>query len=105
MKKKLCKSRENKVIAGVCAGIAEYFGIDPTIVRLITAVVFLLKGAGLFLYIIACILMPYDDSVVGDSDIDNLKSANLNSEDGSSDKKNMNGKKHSDEEFDSFFNK
>lgn len=54
--KKLYKSN-NRMIYGVCAGVAEYFGIDPTIVRLIwTALA--LSGTGILLYIVAAIVMP-----------------------------------------------
>ena len=55
--KKLRKSRDRK-ISGVCGGVAEYFGWDPTIIRLIWAVLFLCYGTGLVAYIIAAIVMP-----------------------------------------------
>ena len=58
MAKRLYKS-DNKMICGVCAGIAEYFNIDPTLVRLIT--VFLLfagVGSGLIAYIVAAVIIP-----------------------------------------------
>lgn len=45
------------MICGVCAGVAEYFGIDPTIVRLIWAAL-ALSGTGILLYIVAAIVMP-----------------------------------------------
>lgn len=54
--KKLYKSN-NRMICGVCAGVAEYFGIDPTIVRLIWAAL-ALSGTGILLYIVAVIVMP-----------------------------------------------
>ena len=47
----------NKKICGVCAGIAEYFDIDPTIVRLIWAAVTLAGGSGILIYIIAALVM------------------------------------------------
>lgn len=56
--KKLCKSRSNKMLAGVCGGVAEYLNVDPTIVRLIWACLVLAGGLGLPLYIIAAIIMP-----------------------------------------------
>lgn len=62
MAKRLYKS-DNKMICGVCAGIAEYFNIDPTLVRLIT--VFLLfagVGSGLIAYIVAAIIIPEKSS-------------------------------------------
>ena len=56
--KQLCKSNTNKTIAGVCGGIGEYFGIDPTLVRLGFVALSLLAGGGLAVYIIAAIIMP-----------------------------------------------
>ena len=47
----------NKKICGVCAGIAEYFDIDPTIVRLIWAAVTLAGGSGILIYIVAALVM------------------------------------------------
>ena len=55
--KKLYKSSKNKKIAGVCGGIAEYLNIDPTIVRLIWAVLIFCFGTGLLAYIIAAVIM------------------------------------------------
>ena len=56
--KELRKSSTNKKIAGVCGGIGEYFSIDPTIVRLGFVALSFMFGGGLFVYIIASILMP-----------------------------------------------
>ena len=56
--KQLYKSNTNKKVAGVCGGIGEYFGIDPTIVRLGFVALSLLAGGGLVGYIIAAIIMP-----------------------------------------------
>ena len=56
--KKLYKSSTDKKLAGVCGGIAEYFGIDSTLVRLGWVVFSLLGGSGLLAYIIAAIIMP-----------------------------------------------
>ncbi len=56
MKKKLYKSSEKK-ICGVCGGIADYLGVDPTIVRLIWVVFTLAGGSGIIAYIIAAIIM------------------------------------------------
>ena len=58
MEKKLYKSNQNKMIDGVCGGIAEYFGIDPTVVRLIWALFSLMGGSGILAYIIAAIIIP-----------------------------------------------
>ena len=60
MDKKLKKSSKNKLIAGVCGGIAEYLNIDATLVRLIWTMLGLFFGGGLILYIIAALIMPSD---------------------------------------------
>ena len=59
--KKLYRSDENKMLAGVCGGIAEYFGVDPTLIRLAWVVFSLLGGSGLLAYILAAIISPRDD--------------------------------------------
>ena len=57
--KKLLRSKKNRVIAGVCGGIGEYLGIDPTVIRLFWVLfTFLSVGVGLIAYIIAWILIP-----------------------------------------------
>ena len=56
--KKLYRSKENKVIAGVCGGIAEHFNIDPVWIRLVTVLLVLADGIGIVLYILAWILVP-----------------------------------------------
>ena len=58
MEKKLYKSNQNKMLDGVCGGIAEYFGIDPTVGRLIWALFSLMGGCGILAYIIAAIIIP-----------------------------------------------
>ena len=106
-KKRLYKSRKNKMIGGVCGGLAEYFNMDPTIVRIIAALLCLLKGAGLIVYIIACLVMPYDDEDFSEEETENLKSANINPDEekkaSRKSKSNNEDKLHSDEEFDSYF--
>ncbi|EKB1219212.1 PspC domain-containing protein [Listeria monocytogenes] len=56
--KKLYKSSSQKMIAGVCGGLAEYFGIEVTIIRLLWAGTVLFFGTGILLYIIAAIIIP-----------------------------------------------
>ena len=58
MAKKLYKSNTDKKLAGVCGGIAEYFDIDSTLVRLIWVIIILAAGTGILAYIIAAIVMP-----------------------------------------------
>ena len=55
--KRLTKS-SNKMICGVCGGIGEYLGIDPTVVRLLWVLLSVLGGAGVLAYIIAAIIIP-----------------------------------------------
>lgn len=56
--RRLQRSRTNSVIAGVCGGLGEYFGIDPVIFRIIFAVAFLVYGTGIGIYIILYFVMP-----------------------------------------------
>ena len=56
--KKLYKSQIDKKLCGVCGGIAEYFNIDSTLVRLLWVLFTLAGGSGLLCYIIAAIIMP-----------------------------------------------
>ena len=56
--KKLYKSATDKKIAGVCGGIAEYFNVDATLIRLAWGLFGLLGGSGLLAYIIAALIMP-----------------------------------------------
>ncbi len=58
MKNRLYRSETDKKIAGVCGGIAEYFEIDSTIIRLIWVISVAVYGTGLLVYIIAAIIMP-----------------------------------------------
>lgn len=51
------------MLCGVCAGIANYFNIDPTLVRLIWAVLILFAGTGILAYIIGAIIIPYDNNI------------------------------------------
>lgn len=57
-KKKLYRSNKDKKIFGVCGGIAEYFDIDSTIIRLIFIFFVLCVGTGVLAYIIAALVMP-----------------------------------------------
>ncbi len=57
-KKRLYKSSTDKKVCGVCGGIANYFDVDPTVIRLIWVIFTLVGGSGLIAYIIAAIIMP-----------------------------------------------
>lgn len=65
MDKKLYRNTENKFIAGVCSGIAEYINIDPTIVRVIWALVGF-TGAGLVAYLVCALIIPEKPSNIID---------------------------------------
>ena len=58
MKKRLYKNHADQKLCGVCSGIATYFDIDPTIVRLALVLFCLLGGSGILAYIICAIVMP-----------------------------------------------
>ncbi len=56
--KKIYKSRKDKIIGGVCGGIAEYFEIDPVIIRVLFVFLTLFHGSGLILYLLLLIILP-----------------------------------------------
>jgi phage shock protein C len=62
MEKKLTRSRTNRMIWGVCGGLAEYFKIDPVIIRIIAVLLILADGIGLLAYIIMAIVVPLEGS-------------------------------------------
>jgi len=64
--KQLTRSRKNRMIAGVCAGLGEYFGVDPTIVRLLFVLGFFmgLHGGILLVYLIMAIVTPEESAAV-----------------------------------------
>ncbi len=57
-KKKLYRSRENRMIAGVCGGLGEYLEIDPTLIRLAAVFLALWWGGGVLLYLLAWFIVP-----------------------------------------------
>ena len=64
MEKKLYRIEEGKMVAGVCGGVAEYFNIDPTVVRLGWALISAFAGAGIIAYIAAAIIMPVKSDII-----------------------------------------
>lgn len=60
MEKKLYRSVTDKKIAGVCGGLANYFGIDATLIRLGVAFCVIFAGAGILAYIVAAIIVPQE---------------------------------------------
>ena len=110
--KKLKKSN-NKIICGVCGGVAAYFGIDATIVRILLVILSCIWGSGIIIYIAAALIMPAAEiEDLNNDNIDNLKSANVNEKDGTKSKSSAKATEksgddvpHSDAEFDSYFKK
>ena len=69
MRKKLYRSKSNCMLVGVCGGVAEYFGIDPTIVRVLWAVISICAGAGILAYIACALIIPEKpDSTIVDAE-------------------------------------
>jgi len=62
MSKKLYRSREDKIIGGVCGGLAKYFDVDPTLIRILAVVSIFINGIGIIAYIIAWIIVPLEPS-------------------------------------------
>ena len=58
MEKRLYRVENGKMLCGVCAGIAEYFRLDPTVIRLAWAIFCCMGGSGVLAYIIAAVIMP-----------------------------------------------
>ena len=58
MNRKLYKSNQNKMIAGVCGGLGEFFDVDPTLIRLLWVIFALAAGSGLLVYIASVIIIP-----------------------------------------------
>ena len=66
MAKKLYRNTENKLIAGVCSGLAEYINIDPTVIRVIWALVGL-SGTGIIAYLVCALIIPEKPSNIIDA--------------------------------------
>lgn len=105
MNKRLYKS-ENKVFTGVCGGIAEYFNMDPTIIRFIIVIIACCSFGTVFVaYIVASFIMPSKPI----DNFDNLRSANEDSDyeyhSSSKSKKSSKGSTVKEDVFDSYFEK
>lgn len=61
--KRLYRSESSRILCGVCAGIAEYFNLDPTLIRLAWALFCILGGSGVLAYILAAIIIPPESRV------------------------------------------
>ena len=60
MQKRLYRSRDERIIWGVCGGIAKYFDVDPTLIRLIAVLTLFLGFVGLLIYLILTIITPLE---------------------------------------------
>jgi len=102
--KKLCKSNKHRMFCGVCGGFADFFGIDPTIVRLIFIILACIKGIGIIAYIICVFVIPSNMT-----EIDVAEDADVSDASEAKEKKTKKTSKksktvpHTDEEFDSYF--
>lgn len=73
--KKITRSKNNKIISGVCGGIGEFFGVDPTLIR----VAFVLLGIStsttsfIVIYLVSTIIIPEDDGIIYQDDVSNTK--------------------------------
>jgi phage shock protein C len=56
--RKLYRSKTNRQVAGVCGGLAQYFSIDPTLIRVLFVVLAVLGGSGLLIYLVLWIIVP-----------------------------------------------
>ena len=66
MTRRLYRSQDDRVIAGVCGGLGAYFGIDPTIVRVIAVMSIFVGGTGIIAYLILAIVVPLEGSTVAE---------------------------------------
>ncbi len=64
MNKKLYRTKQDKKLAGVCGGVAKYFDLDPTVVRLIWAIVCLFAGTGILAYIVCALIIPEEPDYI-----------------------------------------
>lgn len=64
MKKRLYRSKTNKMLAGICGGIAEYFDLDPTLIRLAWVLFSCMGGSGIVAYIICAIIVPREPDYI-----------------------------------------
>ncbi len=70
MEKKLYRDESRKVIAGVCAGLADYFGVDVTLVRLLFVLTLIYHGGGTLAYIVLWIVMPKRMGILNEPVVD-----------------------------------
>lgn len=76
MTQKLYRSTNNKMIAGVCGGIAEYLDLDPTLVRLLWLILGFAMGIGFLAYIVCAVIIPESPIIPFESNLNNYKNTN-----------------------------
>lgn len=64
MSRRLYRSKTNRVLAGVCGGLAEYFDVDPLLVRIIFIILVLSGGLGILFYLISWLIMPSNPAML-----------------------------------------
>lgn len=82
MNKKLYRSVTDKMLGGVCGGIAEYFSIDPVIIRLAFVLAVIFGGGGILAYIILWIIIPQKPYIITPFNQENKTDANLVDDEG-----------------------
>ena len=68
MKKKLYRSAKDRKLAGVCGGIAEYLNMDPTVIRILWAIISLFAFVGVIAYIVCVFIIPEEPSNIIDAE-------------------------------------
>lgn len=68
MRKRIYRVKDGKMLAGVCGGVAEYFNLDPTVVRILWALVAWFAGAGIIAYMICAFVIPEKEDDIIDID-------------------------------------
>ena len=66
MKKRLYRSRDERMIWGVCGGIAQYFDVDPTLIRIIAVLTLFFACTGILIYIILTIVIPLEPQKIAE---------------------------------------
>jgi phage shock protein PspC (stress-responsive transcriptional regulator) len=113
MSKKLYRSRNDRMIAGVCGGLADYFDVDSSLIRLAVLLIFLFQGVGLIAYIIAWLVMseepikneyrmPDDYYIEEGNDVnkdDKQENSQQNYDDSESNNSNQRSKKQAEKEY------
>ena len=90
--KRLYRSRKDSIIGGVCGGIGNYFNIDPVFIRLIFVLLFLLRGSGILIYIVAWIIIPLEPRHKVNDNIKNKKEKKVTEKKSDKKKKGKNSK-------------